>query len=62
MFTIMNVPLYTVTGVRTGGGKREDLSLPCSRLKAVELRDWTRNVFGKLGIYHDIQIRESKIK
>ena len=42
------------------GGKREDLSLPCSRLKAVELRDWTRNVFGKLGIYHDIQIRETR--
>lgn len=34
------------------------LSLPCSRLKAVELRDWTRRVFGDVSVYHDIQIRE----
>ncbi len=54
----MKVPLYTVTGIRSGGGKREDLSLPCSRLKAVELRDWTRNMFAKVGVYKDIQIRE----
>ena len=57
----MKVPLYTVTGIRSGGGKREDLSLPCSRLKAVELRDWTRRVFGNISIYQDIQIREAKI-
>ena len=57
----MKVPLYTVTGIRSGGGKREDLSLPCSRLKAVELRDWTRRVFGNFSIYQDIQIREAKI-
>ena len=41
-----------------GGGKRETLSLPCSRLKAVELRDWTRRMFGHLKVYQDIQIRE----
>ena len=52
------VPLYVVTGVRSGGGKRETLSLPCSRLKAVELRDWTRSMFGHLKVYQDIQIRE----
>lgn len=55
---ISKAPLYTVTGIRSGGGKREDLSLPCSRLKAVELRDWTRRVFGDIKIYRDIQIRE----
>lgn len=54
------VPLYTVTGIHHGGGKREDISLPCSRLKALELRDWTRRIFGSLGIYRDIQIREKR--
>ena len=34
-------PLYVVTGL-WHGKKREAISLPCSRLKAVELRDWTR--------------------
>jgi len=52
------VPLYTVTGIRRGGGRRESLSLPCSRLKAVELRDWTRRVFANVNVYRDIQIRE----
>lgn len=52
-----NVPLYVVTGIRQGG-RREPLSLPCSRLKAVELRDWTRRMFGHVKVYHDIQVRE----
>lgn len=52
------VPLYVVTGIHYGGGKRETLSLPCSRLKALELRDWTRSMFGHVKVYHDIQIRE----
>jgi len=50
-------PLYVVTG-RWHGKKREALSLPCSRLKAVELRDWTRRTFLNINIYVDIQIRE----
>lgn len=53
----IEVPLYTVTGIRLGGG-RESLSLPCSRLKAIELRDWTRKMFANVTVYHDIQIRE----
>lgn len=52
--------LYTVTGIHRGGGKREDLSFPCSRLKAVELRDWARKIFAGVDVYHDIQIRECK--
>ena len=36
-------PLYVVTGL-WHGKKREAISLPCSRLKAVELRDWTRRI------------------
>lgn len=51
------IPLYAVTGL-SRGGVRVTLSLPCSRLKAVELRDWTRRVFGDVSVYHDIQIRE----
>ena len=51
------IPLYVVTGILHGGG-REAISLPCSRLKAIELRDWTRKVFDGINIYHDIQIRE----
>lgn len=54
------VPLYTVTGIHRGGGRRESLSLPCSRLKAVELRDWTRRVFANVRVYYDIQIRECR--
>lgn len=54
------VPLYTVTGIHRGGSRRESLSLPCSRLKAIELRDWTRRVFGNVRVYHDIQIRECR--
>ncbi len=55
----MQAPLYAVTGIRHGGGRRrEQLSLPCSRLEAVELRDWTRSMFGHVKVYHDIQIRE----
>jgi len=53
------VPLYTVTGIRRGG-RRESLSLPCSRLKAIELRDWTRRAFGNVRVYYDIQIRECR--
>lgn len=53
----IEVPLYTVTGIRHGGGG-ESLSLPCSRLKAIELRDWTRKMFANVTVYHDIQIRE----
>ena len=37
--------------------KREAISLPCSRLKAVELRDWTRRMFKDVLVYTDIQIR-----
>lgn len=44
------------------GGGREAISLPCSRLKAIELRDWTRKVFDGVNIYHDIQIRELRTK
>ena len=50
-------PLYVVTGL-WHGKKREAISLPCSRLKAVELRDWTRRMFGNVSIYQDIQIKE----
>lgn len=50
-------PLYVVTGL-WHGKRREAISLPCSRLKAVELRDWTRAVFSKVSVYQDIQIRE----
>ena len=50
-------PLYVVTGL-WHGKKREVISLPCSRLKAVELRDWTRRTFQNINIYVDIQIRE----
>lgn len=50
-------PLYVVTGL-WHGKKREDLSLPCSRLKALELRDWTRQTFQNVDVYRDIQIRE----
>lgn len=53
------IPLYVVTGIHCGGGKREILSLPCSRLEAVKLRDWTRSMFGHVKVYHDIQIREA---
>lgn len=52
-------PLYVVTGL-WHGQKREAISLPCSRLKAMELCDWTRRTFGDLGIYQNIQIRECK--
>ena len=41
-----------------GGGKRETLSKPCTRLEAIDLRDWTRRRLGPLRVYHDIQIRE----
>ncbi len=51
------LPLYVVTGLRHGK-YRENISLPCSRLKAVELRDWTRRVFQGINVYVDIQIRE----
>lgn len=51
-------PLYVVTGL-WHGKKRETISLPCSRLKALELRDWTRRVFSGVNIYQDIQIRET---
>ena len=50
-------PLYVVTGL-WHSKKREAISLPCSRLKAVELRDWTRRVFDNVSVYQDIQIRE----
>ena len=56
---ILPPPLYVVTGL-WHGKKREAISLPCSRLKAVELRDWTRRTFGHISIYQDIQIREYK--
>ena len=52
------VPLYIVTGIHHGGGKREPISLPCSRMEAIALRDWTRNMFGHVKVYKDIQIRE----
>ena len=50
-------PLYVVTGL-WHGQRREAISLPCSRLKAVELRDWTRRTFQNINVYVDIQIRE----
>ena len=50
-------PLYVVTGL-WHGRKREAISLPCSRLKAVELRDWTRQTFQNVSVYVDIQIRD----
>ena len=50
-------PLYVVTGL-WHGKKREAISLPCSRLKAVELRDRTRRTFQNINVYVDIQIRE----
>ena len=50
-------PLYVVTGL-WHGKKREAISLPCSRLKAVELRDWTRRTFQNINVYVDIQIRD----
>ena len=55
----MKIPptLYVVTGL-WHGKKREVISLPCSRLKAVELRDWTRRMFDTVSIYQDSQIRE----
>lgn len=52
-------PLYVVTGL-WHGLRREVLSLPCSRLKAVELRDWTRSTFKHVSVYTDIQIREAR--
>ena len=53
-------PLYVVTGL-WHGHRREAISLPCTRLKAVELRDWTRKTFNGISIYSDIQIREVRI-
>lgn len=50
-------PLYVVTGL-WHGKHREPISLPCSRLKAVKLRDWTRKMFKDINVYTDIQIRE----
>ena len=50
-------PLYVVTGL-WHGRKREAISLPCSRLKAIELRDWTCQTFQNVSVYVDIQIRE----
>ena len=47
---------YVVTGLRHG--KRWQLSMPCSRLEAISLRNWTHSVFGKQSAYTDIQIRE----
>jgi len=55
----MKIPMYEVTGVKNGG-KREAISLPCSRLNAVRLRDWTRSVFGDIKVYQNIQIRECR--
>ena len=52
-------PLYVVTGL-WHGKRRETISLPCSRLAAVELRDWTRRTFQNVSVYVDIQIRECK--
>ena len=52
-------PMYVVTGL-WHGKCREAISLPCSRLKAVELRDWTRRTFQNVSVYVDIQIRECK--
>lgn len=54
-------PLYTVTG-RWHGKRRESISLPCSRLKAIELRDWTRRTFQNVTVYTDIQIREVAVR
>lgn len=51
--------MYVVTGL-WHGHRREAISLPCSRLKAVELRDWTRRTFQNVSVYVDIQIRECK--
>lgn len=51
--------MYVVTGL-WHGHRREVISLPCSRLKAVELRDWTRRTFQNVSVYVDIQIRECK--
>ena len=48
--------MYVVTGL-WHGHRREVISLPCSRLKAVELRDWTRKVFANVNVYRDIQIQ-----
>ena len=53
-------PRYVVTGL-WHGKKREAISLPCSRLKAVELRDWTRRTFQNINVYVDIQIRVVRI-
>ena len=50
-------PLYVATGL-WHGKRREAISLPCSRLKAVELREWTRKMFSTVSVYKDIQIRE----
>lgn len=50
-------PLYVVTGL-WHGQRSEAISLHCSRLKAVELRDWTRRTFQNINVYVDIQIRE----
>lgn len=52
-------PLYVVTGL-WHGKRREAISLPCSRLAAIELRDWTRRTFQNVSVYVDIQIRECK--
>ena len=52
-------PLYVVTGL-WHSKRREVLSLPCSRLKAVELRDWTLSTFRTVSVYTDIQIREAR--
>lgn len=48
--------LYIVTGLRHG--KRVQLSVPCSKIEAISLRNWTRDVFGYQSVYTDIQIRE----
>lgn len=52
-------PLYVVTGL-WHGKRRETISPPCSRLVAVELRDWTRKTFRNVSVYVDIQIRECR--
>lgn len=48
--------LYVVTSLRHG--KRWTLSMPCARLEAISLRNWTRSMFGNHSTYTDIQIRE----
>lgn len=48
--------LCIVTGLRHG--KRVQLSVPCSKIEAISLRNWTRDVFGYQSVYTDIQIRE----